>query len=177
MSISAGAPCTVCCKFHLVADYFQVSKYEGGSAKDTKRSTRSQHRRCKHEGGHQSREQCFCRDVHLLAVISLLTHIDFVPNRWLIGINIISISPDGHSPCCSMPAWVATGRNTQYHALLMPTWAHDGPGCMDSHGTAWSPPHGHGLVRIHVCMAAHGPLNTPGGQVVPWPHGPMHSWV
>ena len=65
-----------------------------------------------------------------------------------------SISLDGHIPCCSMPAWEVPGNNTQFHALLMPTWAHDGPGCMDSHGTAWSPPHGHGLVRVQVSMAA-----------------------
>ena len=67
-----------------------------------------------------------------------------------------------------MPAWAAPGNNTHSHALLMPTWGHDGPDCMDSHGTAWSPPQGHGLVRIQVCMAAHGPMTTLVGR---WFHG------
>ena len=62
----------------------------------------------------------------------------------------------------------------------MPTRAHAVPECVESHGTTWKPPNGHGPVPIssvHGCTWALRHTGIPlVGRKVPWQPGHMHSW-
>ena len=60
----------------------------------------------------------------------------------------------------------------------MPTWAHAVPNRMDSHGTTWRPPHGHGPMCVsggHGCTRALGRAGVPPVcKVVPPAHALMN---
>ena len=85
-----------------------------------------------------------------------------------------------------MPRHVCMGTSRAEQRLpfiSMPTQAHAVPGCMVSHGTTWTPPHGHEVARVldvHGCTWSLGhtgiPYTLAVGWVIPWPPGPMHSW-